>query len=257
MDDEVIGLVPAAGEANRMGPLPCSKEILPIGIRSGPADPRVKVASHVLLERMRHAGISKVFVILRDGKEDIPRFLGDGQDLGLRLEYLTTDSRSGPPFTLDRAYPMVRGARIATGFPDILFEPEDAFSRLLERQKTTEADIVLGLFPTARAERMDMVAVDEEGRVRGLEIKPERTTHRFTWIIATWNGTFTEFLHEFVEEAEDRDPDAAGDYHVGDVFRSALEADLRVESVVFPQGRCLDIGTPEDYRVAIRKGGRA
>jgi hypothetical protein len=31
--DEVIGLIPCAGRASRISPLPCSKEVLPVGLR--------------------------------------------------------------------------------------------------------------------------------------------------------------------------------------------------------------------------------
>lgn len=250
-------MIPAAGEAKRMGALPCSKEILPVGIWDRKSIPRVQVAAHCLLERMRRAGISRILVVLREGKEDIPRFLGDGKDLGLRLEYLYIARTNGPLYSLDRAYPLVRRARVALGFPDILFEPEDAFTRLLEQQRSTEADVVLGLFPSDRPECMDMVALDARGRVRDIEIKPLRTRHRFTWIIATWNGTFTQFLHDFSEREAVGDPGLAGggDLHVGRALQAALHENLRVESVVFPKGRCLDIGTPEDYRTAMRRGG--
>lgn len=257
MTRDVIGLVPAAGEAKRMGMLPCSKEILPIGIRDGERGRCVKVASHYLMERMRHAGVSRIYVILRKGKEDIPRFLGDGEDLGVRVGYLYTDLRPGTSFTLDRAYPVVRGAQVVLGFPDILFEPEDAFVRLLEKQRTTKADVVLGLFPTRQPERMDMVALDERGRVRDIDIKPLRTDLEFSWIIATWNRVFTEFLHVFLERVRERDPNPGvrQEYHVGVAFQAALHADLRVESVVFREGKCLDIGTPEDYLAAVCQGG--
>ena len=53
----VVGLIPAAGRAERLGPLPCSKELLPIGFRETPRGPAPKVAGHYLLERFRAAGV--------------------------------------------------------------------------------------------------------------------------------------------------------------------------------------------------------
>src|SRR5687767_13356160 len=49
----LLGLIPAAGRAERLGPLPCSKELLPIGFRETPRGPSPKVAGHYLLERFR------------------------------------------------------------------------------------------------------------------------------------------------------------------------------------------------------------
>ena len=52
---EVVGLIPAGGQATRLAPLPCSKELYPIGFRFAEADHslRPKVVSHYLLEKMR------------------------------------------------------------------------------------------------------------------------------------------------------------------------------------------------------------
>ena len=66
---EPVDLLPAAGEATRIDPLPCSKELYPIGFRSvaDGQSTRPKVAAHYLLEKMRLAGIAKIYVILRPG----------------------------------------------------------------------------------------------------------------------------------------------------------------------------------------------
>ncbi|WP_233744930.1 hypothetical protein [Leptodesmis sichuanensis] len=59
---EVIGLIPCAGQATRLAPLPLSKELYPVGLRSLPDGKlRPKVVSHYLLEKMRLAGIRKAF----------------------------------------------------------------------------------------------------------------------------------------------------------------------------------------------------
>ena len=67
---EVIGLIPAAGQSRRLQPLPCSKEVLPIGFhvdaRTGDLSP--KVVGHYLLEMFRAAGIRKTYIVIRDGK---------------------------------------------------------------------------------------------------------------------------------------------------------------------------------------------
>lgn len=258
---EVVGLLPAGGEARRIAPLPCSKEIFPVGFWEGghPLAERPKAVCHYLLERMHSAGVRKVYVILRAGKWDIPAYLGDGHPLGMQLAYLLMRHPYGPPFTLDQAYPFVRESLVVTGFPDLLFEPADAFARLLEKQAATGADIVLGLFPAHRPHKMDMVALDTRGRVQEIVIKPARTQLRYTWIIAAWAPPFTQFLHAQVKQALESMSGQADEppreWHVGDIVRAALRAGLEVESVLFPGGSCLDIGTPEDLQVAVRHGG--
>ena len=63
----ILALIPAAGRAERLGPLPCSKELLPIGFRETPRGPAPKVACHYLLERFRAAGIRRVLMVLPVG----------------------------------------------------------------------------------------------------------------------------------------------------------------------------------------------
>jgi glucose-1-phosphate thymidylyltransferase len=171
---EVIGLVPAAGTASRVAPLPCSKEIFPIGFHA-PGTPlglRPKAAIHHLLENMRNAGAGRAYIILRHGKWDIPAYLGDGKGVDLPLGYLIMDLPFGVPFTLDQAYPFARKATVLFGFPDILCQPDHALRRLREHLLETRSDLVLGLFPVQRPQKMDMVALDSERRIRGITIKP-------------------------------------------------------------------------------------
>src|SRR5437764_12541991 len=81
----LVGLIPAAGRAERLGPLPCSKELLPIGFRETPRGPAPKVAGHYLLERFRAAGVRRAFLVLHESKWDIPRYFGTGEIADLAL----------------------------------------------------------------------------------------------------------------------------------------------------------------------------
>jgi glucose-1-phosphate thymidylyltransferase len=170
MSRETIGLIPAAGQANRIAPLPCSKELYPVGFRiEGNGNvKRPKVVSHHLLEKMRLAGVSRIYFVLRTGKWDIPGYYGDGSMLNVHVAYLVLGSTWGVPFTLDHAYPFVRHSTIAFGFPDILFQSKDAFEKLMDRQSQGEADAVLGLFGRKRDPKYDAVDFDDQGTVRNL-----------------------------------------------------------------------------------------
>jgi glucose-1-phosphate thymidylyltransferase len=250
---EIVGLVPAGGQATRIAPLPCSKELYPIGFRSTDAGHglQTKVVSHYLLEKMRLAGITKAYIVLRPGKWDIPAYFGDGLFLNMHLAYLMMRSPLGVPYTLDQAYPFVEDAMVAFGFPDILFRPDDAFSQLLSRQQTNGADVLLGLFPTDLPEKEDLVDVDERGRVREIVIKPQRTRLCYTWGIAVWTPVFTKFLHEYVSARQDPSP-GSRELTAGDVLQAAIENHLRVDAVPVSKDPYLDIGTPERLFKAVK-----
>ena len=97
----------------------------------------------------------------------------------------------GVPYTLDQAYPFIKDALILFGFPDIIFQPEDAFTQLLDRQAETDSDIVLGLFPVNRRHRGDRVALDDKGWIKNTEIDPKATKLKLTWIIAVISELLT------------------------------------------------------------------
>ncbi len=254
---ELVGLIPAAGQARRIAPIPISKEIFPVGFQpAGPAgEPRPKAVCQYLLERMRLAGINKAYLVLREGKWDIPAYLGDGSALGMDLAYLMMRIPYGAPYTLDQAYPFVRHATVALGYPDILFAPEDAYVSLLARLNETDAEAVLGLFPTDEPWRTDVVEKDSAGRIRRIVVKPKQTALRESWVMAVWGPAFTQFLHDHLAAQAPPPAGPAGgeEAYVGHVLQAALEAGLRVESVSFPGGEFLDIGTPESLLRAVRR----
>ncbi len=77
----------------RITPLPCSKELYPIGFRRSGKDNGLspKAVCHYLLEKMHLAGITKAYIVLRNGKWDIPTYFGDGKMLDMHLAYLMMD----------------------------------------------------------------------------------------------------------------------------------------------------------------------
>jgi glucose-1-phosphate thymidylyltransferase len=229
--------------------LPCSKELYPIGWQNGAP----KAACHYLLERMRKAGIARAYLVLRAGKWDIPAYLGDGARFGISLAYLLMGAPFGAPYTLDQAWPFVRGAQIALGFPDVLFEPADAYAQLLARQCATGAEVVLGLFPTDRPQKCDMVELGPGEEVRRIVIKPPATELRYTWMIAVWSPIFTDFMHDFVAARLPTQAAAPRELFVGDVVQAAIDSGLKVEAQRFDEGHVLDIGMPEDLRRAVRR----
>ena len=261
---DIVGLVPAAGRARRIAPLPCSKELYPVGFQriGEPPEPRPRVVSQYLLEKFRKAGITKAYIVLREGKWDIPAYYIDGKLVDMHLAYMVITDSCGPPDTIDRAYPFVENKLVAFGFPDIMFSPEDVFEHLFQHRTTSNADIVLGLLPAHDCKVMDMVEIDEKGRIHSLVLKPAQTHLRYTWVCAVWTSAFTNFMHKFLTSDELRGSlaqlkgqkiDLSGDLPVGAVIQGAIGHGLQVEGVPFPNGTYVDIGSPEDLVKAVQK----
>lgn len=256
----VVGLIPAAGWGRRLGTLPCSKEVYPVGwdakdtatgmattasSTNGTRTLRPKVASQYLLDAMRAADVETAYIIIREGKWDIPQYWGDGHRLNMHLAYLMMRLPHGTPFTLNQAYAFVQDRTVVMGFPDVIFEPSDAYVHLLDRLHTTDADVVLGLFPAERPHKVDMVALNDNGRPQAIDIKPDATDLTYTWVCVVWAPSFTHYLHETVMEAASDWNHDEREMYVGHVFQHAIRDGLTIDGVRFPQGQCTDLGTPD------------
>lgn len=256
---EIVGLVPAGGHATRLSPLPCSKELVPIGWRTDETGKmKPKVVSHFLLDKYKAAGIRKAYFILRKGKWDIPQYYGDGAMVDMDLAYLIMNLPHGHPFTLDQAFPFTKHNLVAFGYPDILYSPEDAFSHLIRKQTATKASVVLGIFPIRSDQRWkDILSFGENGKIQTISLsEPTAADQRLGWAIALWTPEFSLFMHEFLLEAVKQNRYTAPDgkeYTMNHVLQAALDNGMSMEPVVFDSGSVLDIGTPEDLYIAQRE----
>ncbi len=192
---------------------------------------------------MAFAGVQNAYVVLGARKWDIPQYLAV-RNFGLNIAYLVTGDTGGPPFTLDVAYPFVRDSIVVSGFPDIIFQPEDSFTLVLERQAQTGADAALGILPANDPETADLVAVSEDGMLQGVQLHPGSTDLRRTWILAAWNPSFTDFMHLYL-----RSPAVAASQNLSmtSVIGAAVDEGLNIQCVELPGGRYVDIGTPDAW----------
>lgn len=250
-DPGSIALITAAGFATRLPDVQSSKELIPVRLRSwwrSAGTESEPVICH-FLRALRPAKVIETRIVLRVGKWDIPEHLSHAEWDDLKLQYRITPGTSGVPESVTLGLADRPDAHILFGFPDVLFEPADAFAVLASRLKTGNADVVLGAFPTGNPSKMDMVQFDSDGRVTEIDIKPEKTSLQFTWILAAWRSSFTHYLLDLSRNDPDRIEQQASrhaDKHIGHLLQLAMQDGLRVEAVPFEEGRSLDIGTPED-----------
>ena len=252
---ELIGLIPAAGLAKRLAPLPGSKEMFPVGFKAGTYDGQIgpcpKPVSEYVLERMRDAGARRAYIVLSHAKWDLIRYYGNGDPVGVHLAYLYVEESPGMPYTLNQAYPWLTGrdTTVLFGMPDTIFWPYDAFGQLLSTCRRLRADLVLGVFPTDQPERFSVVDLDDRGRVRSVMDKPKESALRNTWGIACWGSAFTELLHGSLTGARPSGKEIV----LAEVFQRAVDEGLAVYGQYFEGGTYIDIGVAEDLYEAVRR----
>ncbi len=244
---DVIGIIPACGKAERLSPLPCSKEIYPVGLQYSDHFKKFfpKVICDYLLEYFEKAEIANVHFIIRSDKQDIPEYFKKRVDIPLKIFFSEMDHSPGTPFTIDSIYDITRDKITALGFPDILIKPATAYHNVLTRLMKTDFDVVLGLFPIETKYSWDMVEFNQT-TVEKIIIKSPETVLEFGWTIAIWKPSFTAFMHEYLKQIQPLD---CQELYVGNVIQAAISAGLKVGYELFDSGACIDLGKPEDLKV--------
>lgn len=250
---DLVGLIPAAGNARRLSPLPCSKEIFPLGFmeveEDGDRIRRPKPVGIYLLEQLQQAGATRAFMIINKEKMDVLRYFGSGVSFNLPLAYLVQEFQSGMPGALDQAYFWLHGATVLFGMPDTVFRPENAFTTLLETHRRCYADITLGLFRTDKPERFGMVDFEEDGRMLYTIDKPAQSDLKYMWGIGVWEPVFTEYMHTYLMKHSE----SSREIVLGSIFQSALEDGLQIYVHRFDDGEYIDIGTISELNQTIAR----
>ena len=166
-DSRIVGVVPAAGFARRLQPIPCSKEVYPV---------RGKPVMDYLVERMSVAGCSEIRVVTRPEKVDV---------VENTLRHGATVIEAYPATVSESLVAGIHGLSdedvVLFGFPDTIWEPKDGFLALL-RDVNLGHDLALGLFRARDLERSDVVTLHDESRlVRAIHVKPARPASPWLW----------------------------------------------------------------------------
>lgn len=248
----VVGVLPAAGRGSRLGAIPSSKEIMPLGFGHAP-DTRIGWQPLTTIERhlagFRAAGVQKVVIVLGPGKSDIMEYLRGGEQHGLSITYAFQERPRGMPFALDLARPWSAEAQTVFAMPDTLIEPYNAISRLTRHHRASGADVSLGLFETDNPAKYGMVDVDDQGRARAFVDKPKATTLRWMWGLAVWSPEFASFMGDMLGQV----PPESAEVVLSDVFDAAMRAGLRIDGVRLNRCRYNDIGTPEEFQHVVHR----
>jgi len=252
---ELIGLLPAAGRGSRLGPIPSSKEVMPLGFelcypeedRHAGWRPFTTIESH--LHAYRKAGVERVVIVLGSKKTDIMEYLGSGSRYGLHIAYLFQEELRGMPFALDLARPFTHECTTVFSMPDTLIEPHDSIARLSHAHRQVGADLSLGLFETDNPSKFGMVELDNEGRIVRFADKPSATDLRLMWGLAVWSPAFTRFMGDHLADVAKGSPETV----LSDILEKALHAGMTVHGVELKGAIYNDIGTPEEFQSVVRK----
>jgi glucose-1-phosphate thymidylyltransferase len=228
----IKGIILAGGSGSRLHPLTrgVSKQLIPI---------YNKPLLYYPLSTLMLAGIRQILLITTPHEQDaFKRLLGDGEDLGLEIQYAVQPAPEGlaQAFLIGRDF--IGAGRVSLALGDNIFYGAHLSDYLHSAVRREEGATIFG-YQVRDPERYGVVEFDEEGRPVRLEEKPKRPTSPFAV-----TGLYF-YDNQVIDIAAALRPSPRGELEITDVNQAYLErGQLQVDKL--PRGIAwLDTGTHE------------
>lgn len=252
MNNDLIGLIPAAGRAVRLN-FPIAKELWPIENTYERTEQMTPLIENVMMN-MRYADCDHLVFITRADKPEIMKYVSTAlprvyKSYVCQTKKAQSGVSSGLVDAIDSAYHLIKNKTVLFGMPDTFVEPIDCYEQIfnthyreinLNISTQYTPDIVLGLFKTDTPHKFGMVHLDRQDENKVIEIidKPqEKVKLEYMWGIIVWNATFTEYIHKHYQNYV---------FDFASILNRAIYDGFSVKAQIIERGKYHDFGTQSD-----------
>lgn len=232
-------VVLAAGEGVRLQPITLTrpKHLIKVGGRP--------ILEHCL-NALKASGIDEALVITHYMGNAIRQYFGDGETVGVKIEYAEQKEVLGTGNALGVAEPYVKD-EFLTVYGDLLFTAE-AVKSVIETHSKEKPSATMAVVPVENPENYGIVDIENEKNVKRIIEKPSREQAPTNLA----NAGIYVFSTEIFEKIRATSASARGEWEIPDALLLLISEKKSVLAVRISGEEWMDIGRPWDLLEANR-----
>jgi len=229
----------AAGEGTRLQPLTATRPKHLVNVGGKP------ILEHCLAA-LKGSGITEVVIVVRYMADMIKAHFGDGNSIGMKIEYVEQNGFFGTGDALSIVEPHVKEDFLLVN-GDLLFDtdPIKAVIALHQKEKTATT---MAVVPVDKPENYGIVELEDDKKVKRVIEKPSREQAPTNLA----NAGIYVFSTEIFPILRKISPSPRGEIEIPDALTLLIKDNKTVAATKISKEQWLDIGTPWDLLEANR-----
>jgi UDP-N-acetylglucosamine diphosphorylase/glucosamine-1-phosphate N-acetyltransferase len=229
----------AAGEGVRLQPITSTRPKHLIRVGGKP------ILEHCL-DTLKASGISEAVIVVHYMADSIRHYFGDGQKLGVRIDYVEQKSPVGTGDAVATVEPYVKEEFVLV-YGDLLFT-EEATKNVMSLHQKEKPTATIAVIPVDRPEDYGIVELEDDAHVKRIVEKPSR--HEAPSNLA--NAGIYVLSPEIFERVREISASSRGEWEITDAFSLVLKENKTLLAAKLSREDWFDIGRPWDLLDANR-----
>lgn len=223
----------AAGEGVRLKPITTTRPKHLIKMGGKP------ILEHCL-DALKACGVTEIIIVTHYMGDAIRQYFGDGEKLGLKIEYVEQAEMLGTGNAVSAVEPYVDGDFVLI-YGDLLFAPE-AMKTVLNSFETEKPAAVMAVVPVEKPESYGIVELEDGKAVKRIIEKP--TSGETPSNLA--NAGLYAFSKEIFDKIKQTQKSVRGEWELTDALSLLIEDKKTVLAAEISKADWIDIGRPWD-----------
>jgi glucose-1-phosphate thymidylyltransferase long form len=232
------GLIPAAGKGTRLEPITLAipKELLMVGD---------KAIIEYVIDAMKTSGVTEITIVVGWRKNAILDYLGSGERLGVKLDYVVQDKRDGLGKAVFSGEHIIGKEPFLVVLGDNFFYPKTFLKEILSFHNEHNADAIIGVAKVEDPTRHGIIKPGENNKIEDIVEKPSQEKAPSN-LGCMGVYIFKPIIFDAIQKTK---PGVKNEYQLTDSIKILIDEGKKV---LFNEikGTHIDVGTLDDYRKA-------